>query len=190
VKKLLQNRNICVDLYGEKEVKNIPVRRNDPLPANFTKETLMNYFKLLFPAIVVMAVINWGCTEKKNTNPTAPTDPGKITATASGITGQNGSTYMVVAYAYDWQPGAQDSAMAGFLTNISGDNFSSTQILHSMNSQWTISAEEKVFEPGTYSVVFFVAPPGSPPQYFAEIRLQVNGDMTATAPAWANWTHP
>jgi hypothetical protein len=150
----------------------------------------MRCIKLLLSAAVAAAVFSLGCSDKKSTNPTPSPTRGKITAAASGITGQNGSTYMAVVYAIDWYPGATDTAIAGFRANISVDNFSSTEILHSMNSQWNITAEEKVFEPGTYSVVFFVAPPNSPPQYFAEIRQQVNGDVTATAPAWANWTHP
>jgi predicted HTH transcriptional regulator len=149
----------------------------------------MRNFELLLTAFVVIAVISWGCSEKKNTNPIAPTNPGKITATASGIAGQNGSTYLVAVCAYDWYPGATDTAVAGFMTNISNDSFSSTEILHSMNSQLNISVEETVFEPGTYSVVFLVSPPDSPPQYFMEVRLRVNGDVTATAPAWINWTH-
>ena len=94
---------------------------------------------------------------------------------------------MVAAFAYDWQPGATDSAVAGYRTVVSADNFSSTEVLHASDAQWDISEEEKVFEPGTYSVVFFVALPDNPPQFFAEVRSEVNGDITVTAPAWENW---
>ena len=150
----------------------------------------MRHFPKWLPVWMGLALLGGGCSEKKSTNPSESAEPGKITATAAGITGQNGSTYMVVVYVSNWQPGSTDTVSAGFMTNISSNSFSSTEILHAMNSHYTPSADEKVFDPGTYSVVFFVAPPGSPPQYFTEIRLQVDGDVTATAPAWANWTHP
>jgi Rrf2 family cysteine metabolism transcriptional repressor len=167
-----------------------PVNPSSPSRKTQTKEAPMNCFNKWLPVLIGLALMGGGCSDKKSTDPTPDAEPGKITATASGITGQNGSTYLVAVYVADWFPGSTDTVTAGFMTNISSDSFSSTEILHSMNSQWTPSAEEKVFDPGTYSVVFFVAAPGSPPQYFTEIRLKVNGDVTATAPAWANWTHP
>ncbi|MBN1895839.1 hypothetical protein JW906_15230 [bacterium] len=143
--------------------------------------------------IAVMAVLfAAGCSDKKSTDPEPQPVSGKITATASGITGQNGSVFAVMAYDSDWFPGSEEPVIAGFMTNITSDDFSFTEALHSVDSQAQggYNSEEKSFEPRTYSVVFYVAAPGNPPQHFAEVRIAVNGDVTAAAPAWSSWAHP
>jgi len=122
-----------------------------------------------------------------STDSGSPAVSGKITAKAAGIQGQNGNTYSVAAYDYDWYPGATGLPVGLILTLISDNNFSSTEALHPFNVEWNITSEEKVFDAKTYSVVFFVSKPDAPPQIFAEVRVSVNGDVIANAPAWSKW---
>jgi hypothetical protein len=140
--------------------------------------------------LAVAIAVSVGCSSDKSTSPGSNAVRGRITARATGITSQNGNTYSVVVYAYDWSPGATGPSVASIRQMITGDNFASTAVLDSVDSQGTPTLVEKVFDPGTYSVVFFVSPPGSPPQHFAELRVAVDGDKTVDAPAWAQWIHP
>jgi hypothetical protein len=144
-----------------------------------------------FPLVLVfMFLFVCSCSNNKSTEPQPVS--GKITATAAGITGQNGNVYAVSAYDSDWFPGSEAPVIAGFMVNITNDNFSSTQNLLAVDNQAPsgLSSEDMLFEPGTYSVVFFVATLGNPPQHFAEVRVTVNGDVTANAPNWSSWAHP
>ena len=151
--------------------------------------------KLLSLALaVVLVTLVGGCgsSSSKSTSPAPQPSSGLMTVTAAGIVGQNGNIYSVAVYDYDWSPGASGPAVGGVIGTISSNDFSFTAVLRVADSQGNPAAatEEKVFEPKTYSVVFFVSVPARPPQYFAEVRVSVNGDVTATAPRWANWTHP
>jgi|GEM_PF-1494939 hypothetical protein len=156
------------------------------------KEDAMNLLKRIVSVLVISVLVLPGCSEKKSTNPEPEAVAGTITAIASGIAGQNGSVFAVMAYDSDWFPGSESPVIAGFMTNITSDDFSFTEALHPVDSQAPggYTSDDKSFEPRTYSVVFYVAPPGNPPQHFTELRVTVNGDMTATAPAWSSWTHP
>ena len=156
----------------------------------------MSLIKALLPVLAVLLVAlvtACGSSDSKSTSPTPQPSPGKITAIATGITGQTGKTYAVAALDYDWRPGASEPAVGGIMGTISSDDFSFTSVLRITDAQGNltgnIAQEEKVFEPKTYSVVFFVADPGSPPQYLAEVRISVNGDVRATAPRWVDWVH-
>jgi hypothetical protein len=151
----------------------------------------MNFLKRILPVLVSMALTGVMCTKKNSTEPEPEPVQGKITAVAAGIAGQNGNVYSVMVYESDWAPGSTATVVAGILAPITGDDFSLTQKLHPVDPQSPggYSSEDKVFEPKTYSVVFFVSPQGSAPQHFAEVRVAVNGDVTATAPIWADWVH-
>ncbi len=144
---------------------------------------------LVLPMILLVAC--GGSSDNKTATPVPQAQAGKITAVASGITGQNGKTYAVAAYDYDWAPGAAGPAIGGAMGIINSDNFSFSEVLRTVDQggNFTLTAEEKTFGPGTYSVVFYVSEQGKPPQYFAEKRVTVNGDVTATAQKWSDWTH-
>ena len=152
----------------------------------------MNFSKRILPALAILAGLAAGCSSDKSTEPNPQPVQGKITAVAAGITGQNGNVLAVTAYDADWSPGSSSPVIAGFMVNITSDDFSFTQNLRTVDAQAAggYSSADRVFEPRTYSVVFFVAAPGNPPQYFAEVRVAVNGDMTVTAPGWTDWVHP
>jgi hypothetical protein len=126
------------------------------------------------------------CSEDEE--PIAPSpQPGRVSISAAGITGQNGNMFAVMAYGYDWQPGAQDPFLAAHRATIAEDNFSFSDTLQSIDQNGQLTGQAKLFDPGVYSIVFFVAVPNQPPSIFAEVRATVNGDITVTAPAWATW---
>ncbi len=138
---------------------------------------------LVFAVVFVLA---GGCGD----DGTAPVPgPGKITATATGIPGQTGNVYAVAAYAYDWFPGATTPAVAGIRATIGSDPYASTSVLYAVDANGDPTVDEKIFDAGKYSVVFFVAAPQSAPSDYAEIRTTVDGNTTATAPAWSGWVH-
>lgn len=119
----------------------------------------------------------------------AASGPGKITVQATGIAGRNGSSYSVSAFDYDWQPGATGPAIGGTMGLITSDDFTINGTIQTIDASGKTLSEDKVFDSKTYSVVFFVMPPGSPPKDFAEVRVTVKGDTTATAPKWVSWAH-
>ncbi len=141
---------------------------------------------------MLMVLFVYKCSNDKSIEPELQPVKGKITATAMGITGQNGNVYAVMSYDSDWFPGSDSPVIAGIIGTITSDDFSFTQNLHPVDAQAQggYSSEDMLFEPKTYSVVFFVAAPGNPPQYFSEVRVAVDDDVTATAPNWTNWVHP
>jgi hypothetical protein len=151
----------------------------------------MNLFRRLSAVLVIAVMSLVMCSKDNSVNPKPEPFQGKISAVTPGVTGQNGNILAVMVYDADWAPGSNIPVVAGLLATITNDDFSLTQNLHPVDSQSPggYSTEEKLFEPKTYSVVFFVAPPGSAPQHFTELRVTVNGNVTATAPGWANWTH-
>jgi hypothetical protein len=144
--------------------------------------------KHLLALAAVLFLLGGGCGDDGGPAPVPV--PGKITASAGGILGQTGNVYSVVTFAADWYPGATFPAVAGILQTISSDNYSLASALHEVDTGGNPTSADKTFDPGTYSVVFFVSAPGSPPSHFAEVRVSVNGDVTATAPAWSGWVHP
>jgi len=150
----------------------------------------MNLLKRLLPVLMLTVFFICNCS-KDNSTESQPVN-GKITASATGITGQNGNIYAVSAYDSDWSPGSNSPTIAGIMGTITSDNFSFTQNLKAVDDQSPggLSPEDMSFEPRTYSVVFYVAALGSPPQHYTEVRMEVNGDVAATAPDWANWAHP
>jgi hypothetical protein len=152
----------------------------------------MKFSKKFLPVVLFVMGIFAACSGDKTTEPKPQPVQGRITASVAGIAGQNGKVLVITAFNDDWFPGSESPVIAGFMTNITSDDFSVTQVLHPADSQAPggYSAADMVFEPKTYSVVFFVAAPGNPPESFSEVRIAVNGDVTATAPAWASWVHP
>ena len=138
--------------------------------------------------LLVLLGIVAGCSRDKSVGPEP--SRGKITAKADGIQGQSGNLYSVSVYAYDWFPGAETPAIAGVRATIPSDVYSPADTMRTLDANGTPTAEPKVFDPASYSVVFFVSVPGFPPRYFAEVRAIVDGDITATAPAWSGWVQP
>jgi hypothetical protein len=141
---------------------------------------------LLFVPIVLIAALALSCGDDSG-----PTDDypnlGRITASTLGIQGQTGNLYAVYVYAFDWHPGSPNDIVGIVRGEINTEDFSSTAMVQSVNAQGEPTGQVKTFNPGTYSVVFFVSPPGSPPDHFAEVRATVDGDVTVTAPAWGSW---
>jgi hypothetical protein len=113
--------------------------------------------------------------------------PGTITATASSVKGQNGNTLSVGVYDFDWSPGAANTFVGLIYVPITSDDFSSTVVVTGVGADGSPTEQPASFQPGTYSVVFFVSPPNSPPSSFAEVRVSVAGDVTVSAPAWGSW---
>ena len=146
----------------------------------------MAAIKRLLTILLMSVVLIYGSCDN-STDSGSPAVSGKITAKAAGIQGQNGNIYSVAAYDYDWYPGATGLAVGLIRTTISDSNFSSTEALHPFDTDGNTISEEKVFDAKTYSIVFFVSAPNVPPQFYAEVRVSVNGDVIANAPAWSNW---
>ena len=139
-------------------------------------------------AFAVLAMVLNSCGDKSSdSNQPAP---GKITASASGIVAQNGNTFAVMAYDYDWQPGATELAIAGVMGIINSNPYSFSSVLYAADTLGMPTNAERVFDPAIYSVVFFISAPGMPPQHYVEVRSAVNGNITVPAPTWANWIHP
>ena len=143
---------------------------------------------LVFLLVIMMLVC--ACDSENGTdNVTVPDSqpiPGKITAIASGINGQDGKGIMVGAFDYDWSPGSSDLGMAGYMAEITGDNFLSSDVLRIFDDQGKATDDEMIFDPGTYSIVFIIFS-GGPPEYLAEVRVEVDGDVEAVAPSWSKW---
>lgn len=135
-------------------------------------------------AIGLLVLLASGCGDDDGSG---PAQPGTITARADGIQNQNGKAYQVDAFDYEWTPGAEGAAIARIRTVIPSDGWSSTAVLNTIAPSGDPTTEAKVFGPGVYSVVFFVAPPGGDPDYYVGLRTTVNGNVTATAPAWGSW---
>ncbi len=151
----------------------------------------MKILKISLVILLVITMLVCACGDEDNgTDSDNLPAPGKITAIVSGITGQDSKLFAVQAYDYDWSPGTSDFGIAGYQAAITGDNFSSSVILLTLDDQGEITADEKIFDPGTYSVVFIVATGDGPPEYFVEMRIEVDGDVNAAAPTLADWAHP
>lgn len=143
------------------------------------------------PAILCVLCLGllagFGCSGGSDVDAPTP-EAGTITAGASGITGQAGKMYYIAAFDYDWQPGATEPSVATRSGSVTDDDFSFEVVLYELDQYGQPTMTEKAFEPGVYSVVFFVGASG-PPEYFVEVFVDVDGDVTAHAPAWGTWTH-
>ncbi len=150
----------------------------------------MKILKISLVFLLVIMMLMCACGDEDNgTDSDNPPAPGKITGIVSGITGQDGKAIRVGAFDYDWSPGGLDDPMAGYVKEITGDNFSSSGVLLTFDDQGKTTADEMIFDPGTYSVVFIIFS-GGPPEYFVEVRVEVDGNVSATAPSLADWAHP
>jgi hypothetical protein len=137
---------------------------------------------------IALGLFAVSCSNDNNTSGPVR-EPGRITAGASGIAGQNGKYLAIFVYNYDWFPGAEEPAVGGTLTSITDEDFSYSAAAESLGVEGQPTGHAKVFDGGNYSVVFFVGPVGFAPEHFAEVRAVVDGDITVSAPAWANWQH-
>jgi hypothetical protein len=146
----------------------------------------MNLVRRFSPLVLLLCVFACGSSDDKEPTQAAG-GPGQISATASGIEGQNGKIYTVAVFDYNWVPGAQTPPVGGIQGYITGDDFSFSAVMHTLDASGQPTAIEKTFAGGTYSVVFYVMPAGSPPQYFTEVRVVVNGDINVTAQPWGRW---
>lgn len=149
---------------------------------------MSRYHILPLPAVFVLLGLLSCSDDGKPSSPTP--QPGRITVRVESIPGQSGKVCAVMAYGFDWQPGAQEPFIASIGTPIAEESFSFSGTLQSLNESGQPTGQAKLFDPGVYSVVFFIAAPDGPPSAFAEVRASVNGDITVTAPAWAGWQHP
>ena len=113
--------------------------------------------------------------------------PGTITATVSSVKNQDGSIFSVGVYDFDWSPGAANTFVGLIQVPITSDDFSSIVVVTGVGADGSPTKESASFQPGTYSVVFFISPPNSPPTFFTEVRVSVAGDITVSAPAWGSW---
>ena len=110
-------------------------------------------------------------------------------AAAENISGQSGNTLAVAVFDFDWYPGASWDPKALCRTMIESEDFDFAAGVESLDSEGNPTGQAKVLDPGTYSVVFFVGPPGSAPQHFVEVRAAVDGNITVSAPDWKSWEH-
>jgi hypothetical protein len=113
--------------------------------------------------------------------------PGTIAATVPSIQGQNGKTLVVGVYDYDWTPGSPNTFVGLIHVPITSDDFSSTVVVTGVGADGSPSETPVTFQPGTYSVVFFVSAAGTAPEFFTEVRATVAGDISVSAPAWGSW---
>jgi hypothetical protein len=102
---------------------------------------------------------------------------------------QNGKLLMVGVFPYDWQPGAEDPPVALLSQWIDSADFSYESTADSVSDNGAPTGTDAILEPGVYSIVFFVIPQGTPPEYYAEVRSGVDGNISVSAPAWENWIH-
>ena len=142
--------------------------------------------------LVVIMLVGLACGGNGSPGTTAPPTagaaiPGSITATVSSVKDQNGSTLSVGVFDFDWSPGAANTFVGLVYVPITSDDFSSSVVVTGVGADGSPTQETARFQPGTYSVVFFVSPPGSPPGFFSEVRATVAGDITVSAPAWGSW---
>lgn len=71
---------------------------------------------------------------------------------------------------------------------IDSTDFSLTHTMTERDREGSDTGVTKSFEPGDYSVVFFLGGVAAPSDQFAEIRLHLNGDMVVQAPDSGGWT--
>ena len=105
----------------------------------------------------------------------------------SSIKDQSGATLSVGVYDFDWSPGSPNTFAGLVYDPITSNDFSSTLVINGVGADGKPTGEPASFQPGEYSVVFFVSPPGSAPKFFTEVRATVAGDITVSAPAWGSW---
>ncbi len=144
---------------------------------------------LRLAGLVVLACLCLSCGSDKKSTPAEP-KPGTITAIASAITGQSGKYFAVSVFDFDWYPGAPNNPIGIIRVQIADNDYSANGVVESIDQGGDPIGEPKIFDTGAYSVVFFVGAPDSAPEFFAEIRVIVDGNVTAAAPAWAAWSHP
>jgi hypothetical protein len=119
-----------------------------------------------------------------------PQTPGTITAAAQHVTGRQGDILSIGVWGpgIDWVPGTDaDLAVSTAVRVIDSADYSVTHTMTELDPERGETVLAKAFEPGDYSLVFFAAESGQPPDRFAEVRVHVNGDLSAVAPAWDRW---
>jgi len=126
-------------------------------------------------------------TSATSSSTTGAAVPGTITATVQSIQGQNGKTLTVGVYDFDWTPGSPNTFVGLIYVPIAGDDFSSTVVVTGVGADGSPAETPATFQPGTYSVVFFVSAAGSAPEFFTEVRATVAGDISVSAPTWDSW---
>jgi hypothetical protein len=148
----------------------------------------MSRWRLFVPLCFLIPLGLLACSDDGgSTQP--PPEPGRVTVEIEAIPGQVGKVVAIMAYSFDWAPGAQEPAVAALGASIAEENFTFTGTLEALNENGQPTGQPKVFDSGVYSVVFFVSDPDQPPSAYAEIRASVDGDITVTAPVWTEWQH-
>jgi hypothetical protein len=141
---------------------------------------------------ILLSVSAVGCSERTY-DEIIPQSPGSITAIAQHVGGHEGDFISVGVWGpgIDWTPATgAEMASAYAQEAIDSADFSMTHTMTEMGRDGSELDVEKMFEPGDYSVVFFIGGAASSYDRFAEIRIHVNGNMFAEAPDSSAWTAP
>jgi len=122
-------------------------------------------------------------------------DPGKISVSASGITGffGTGTSYVLILTVNP--EGSSHNALGVLCEAIDADPFSiSAKVVQTPpadgNPCGTLQGD-KTFDPDTYDVGFYVIEAGTQtPDRQTMQKATVDGDVTVTAPSFDQWTTP
>lgn len=118
--------------------------------------------------------------------------PGKITVSATGITGhQNDGFLLLISVSPAGQP---QTTLGTSCTMLTSDPFSlpAGSIIQGLEPQddnpCQPSGGDKQFDPGDYDVVFAVIKGGEQvPERSAKVTATVDGDITVSAPDYTDW---
>ncbi len=119
-----------------------------------------------------------------------PQEPGTLTAIARQVPDRQGDIFSIGVWGpgIDWAPGMDaELTVSAARWIIDSDDFSISHTMTEIGVDRNDTGIAKAFEPGDYSVVFFVGDDGAAPDRFAEVRVHVNGDLTVDAPDWSGW---
>jgi hypothetical protein len=150
--------------------------------------TLRVRFKPIRLAILIV-LVTIGCGEDPPFE-VVPQEPGIITAIARQVPDRQGDFLSIGVWGpgIDWVPGMDaELSVSTARWTIDSEDFSISHMMTEIGIDRTDTGIAKAFEPGDYSVVFFVGYDGEAPDRYAEVRVHVNGDRTADAPDWSGW---
>ncbi len=145
----------------------------------------------VYPLLAILAAISVsGCSERTYDEIT-PQSPGVITAIARHIGERQGDLLSVGVWGpgINWTPATGAELATAYAQDaIDSSDYSMTHTMTEMDREGNETSVAKLFEPGDYSVVFFISGVASPYDRFVEIRIHVNGNMFVEAPDSSAWT--
>lgn len=146
-------------------------------------------FRLL-PLLALLGLGPGGCAEESPLK-IVPQHPGSITAMAMHVQGREGELLSVGVWGpgVDWAPEADSELVVSRAElTIDSDDYSFIRVMTEVDADRIDTGVPMAFEPGDYSVVYFVGAAGQPPDRYCEVRTHVNGDRIAEAVEWESWS--